>query len=53
GCGSIPSSSKYYSRQPKDVIRRLQAKLSAYRKTVLRLRKQQKQVPRNASEALE
>lgn len=50
---STPAASKYYTRKPTDVIRRLQAKLSAYRKAISRLRKQQKQMPRNSSEALE
>ncbi|KAG0418344.1 hypothetical protein HPB47_004933, partial [Ixodes persulcatus] len=53
GCGSIPSSSKYYSNNPRTSSGAFRRSFSAYRKTVVRLRKQQKQVPRNASEALE
>ncbi|KAM7282946.1 uncharacterized protein ISCGN_000143 [Ixodes scapularis] len=49
---STPASAKL-SRRPRDVIKRLQAKVSSYRKTISRLRKQQKQMPQTAAEALE
>lgn len=49
---STPSSTKC-TRRPRDVIKRLQAKLSSYRKTIARLRKEQKQKPRSVLEALE
>ncbi|XP_042147126.1 uncharacterized protein LOC121836326 isoform X9 [Ixodes scapularis] len=49
---STPASAKL-SRRPRDVIKRLQAKFSSYRKTISRLRKQQKQMPQTAAEALE
>ncbi|KAM7290156.1 uncharacterized protein ISCGN_026822 [Ixodes scapularis] len=49
---STPASAKL-SRRPRDVIKRLQAKVSSYRKTISRLRKQQKQMPQTAAKALE
>ncbi|KAG0427690.1 hypothetical protein HPB47_025275, partial [Ixodes persulcatus] len=49
---STPSSTKC-TRRPRDVIKRLQAKLSSYRKTIARLWKEQKQKPRSVLEALE
>ncbi|KAG0437365.1 hypothetical protein HPB47_017476, partial [Ixodes persulcatus] len=37
----------------KDTIKRLQAKVSKYRKALARLRKQQQKAPRTTSEALD
>ncbi|CAN7937789.1 unnamed protein product, partial [Ixodes hexagonus] len=40
-------------RRPEDVIKRLQVKISSYKKTIARLRKQEQKTPKTASEALE
>ncbi|KAG0435549.1 hypothetical protein HPB47_018420 [Ixodes persulcatus] len=48
---STPSFRKSAVR-PKDVIKRLQAKVSRYRKAITRLRKQEQKAPRTATEAL-
>ncbi|KAM7294056.1 putative endosomal membrane protein EMP70 [Ixodes scapularis] len=48
---STPSFRKSAVR-PKDVITRLQAKVSSYRKAATRLRKQEQKVPQTATEAL-
>ncbi|KAM7296920.1 uncharacterized protein ISCGN_022075 [Ixodes scapularis] len=50
-CTSTPPLRSSAPR-PKDIIRRLQAKVSKYRKTIARLRKQEKNMPRSAAEAL-
>ncbi|KAM7284929.1 hypothetical protein ISCGN_031927 [Ixodes scapularis] len=41
------------TRRPEDVIKRLQARISSYRKAIARLRKQQLKTPQTASQALE
>ncbi|KAM7304375.1 uncharacterized protein ISCGN_014275 [Ixodes scapularis] len=41
------------TKRPEDVIKRLQARISSYRKTIARLRKQQLKTPQTASQALE
>ncbi|KAM7281421.1 uncharacterized protein ISCGN_006203, partial [Ixodes scapularis] len=48
---STPSFRKSAVR-PKDVIKRLQAKVSRYRKAATRLRKQEQEVPQTATKAL-
>ncbi|KAG0428393.1 hypothetical protein HPB47_024626, partial [Ixodes persulcatus] len=48
---STPSFRKSAVR-PKDVIKRLQAKVSRYRKAITRLRKQEQKAPQTATEAL-
>ncbi|XP_040073450.1 uncharacterized protein LOC115331535, partial [Ixodes scapularis] len=40
-------------KRPEDVMKRLQARISSYRKTIARLRKQQLKTPLTASQALE
>ncbi|XP_029835193.3 uncharacterized protein LOC115319385 isoform X1 [Ixodes scapularis] len=49
---STPSSTKC-TRRLRDIIKHLRAKVSSYRKTIARLRKEQKQMPRSVLEALE
>ncbi|KAM7307860.1 uncharacterized protein ISCGN_011496 [Ixodes scapularis] len=51
-CTSTPPLRSFASRQ-KGIIRLLQAKVSRYRKTIARLRKQEKNMLRSASEALD
>ncbi|XP_040079452.1 uncharacterized protein LOC115311959 [Ixodes scapularis] len=41
------------TKRPEDVIKRLQARISSYRKAIARLRKQQLKTPQTASQALE
>ncbi|KAM7309512.1 hypothetical protein ISCGN_006519 [Ixodes scapularis] len=50
-CTSTPPLRSSAPR-PTDIMRRLQAKVSKYRKTIARLRKQEKNMPRSAAEAL-